>query len=458
MKKKLLLITCLLLVFIPHTGHTLEYSLDDLYRLALERSETIRIAEEDLYISKRQRDRARAVLFPTLSAFGSHTRFTGEKWLSSYLLQPDYNNQWGLRLDQSVSLSGREYTALQMTGKGIKRSRLDLVAIKEDYLYGLATSYYGLLKAKKALEIAGVNVERLTRHRDAAKARLRVGEVTKTALLRAEAELAGAHSDLIKTENSKRLASAVLAKMAGVGNGFDVKEPGFEKDLSIQKEEALDLLRGDCSLTMMDCLKERALSERAEIKATAILKEIAGDEVKYARGAYWPRLSLEGVYLRDENEPKGSLDQNERIYGVLKLEFPFFEGGLRVAEVQQAKARFRQAGQSLSDIGHSIEIEVEDAYLNLQTVSAILDQLKAEVAYALDNYNAVTKQFKYGLTDSIDIIDANTLLVSAERKLSNVQYDYRLAILGLQRATGTMLKRVTARLSLYTGSLSGERP
>ena len=45
-----------------------------------------------------------------------------------------------------------------------------------------------------------MNVGRLTKHRDAASVRLKVGEVTKTALLRAEAELSGAQSEEIKAK------------------------------------------------------------------------------------------------------------------------------------------------------------------------------------------------------------------------------------------------------------------
>ena len=52
-----------------------------------------------------------------------------------------------------------------------------------------------MLRAKKAFEITSPNVERLTKYRDAAAIRLKVGEVTKTTLLRAEAELSGAQSE-----------------------------------------------------------------------------------------------------------------------------------------------------------------------------------------------------------------------------------------------------------------------
>ena len=38
-------------------------------------------------------------------------------------------------------------------------------------------------------------------------------------------------------------------------------------------------------------------------------------------------------------------------------------------------------------------------------------------------------QFKYGMADSIDIIDANTLLVSAQRRISDAQFIYYLSVL-----------------------------
>ncbi len=46
----------------------------------------------------------------------------------------------------------------------------------------VATYYYDVLKAKKALEIAAANVERLTQYRNSAAKKVKVGELTKTSL------------------------------------------------------------------------------------------------------------------------------------------------------------------------------------------------------------------------------------------------------------------------------------
>jgi outer membrane protein len=57
----------------------------------------------------------------------------------------------------------------------------------------------------------------------------------------------------------------------------------------------------------------------------------------------------------------------------------------------------------------------------------------------------VSKQFKHGLANSVDVMDANTLLVTAERELINAKYNYQFAILKLKHATGTLLKTVASQ-------------
>ncbi|MBI4654444.1 MAG: TolC family protein [Nitrospirae bacterium] len=410
-----------------------EYSLSDLYKLALERSETIQIAREELYISEQGKDKAFSAFLPTFSAFGSHIRYSGEKRSSISVLQPDYSNSWGVRLDRSLSLGGQEVISYGISKDSIQKSIYDLNKVKEDYLLSVAAAYYDVLKSKKSLDIAKANVERLTKHRDAAKTRLKIGEVTKTVLLRAEAELSGAQSDLIKAENNLKLAKIILARIVGITENYDVKESQESTDLK-------NIVPADCQLSTIDCLKEKAVSERTELKAIAIEKKIAEDKIKYAKGSYWPTLSVEGVYSRKEDYPSSVSAVGETIYGGLKLDFPFFEGGLRMAEVREARAKQRQTEYRFSDLKNSINIDVEDAYLSVITQSGILTKLETQVNYAMDNYNAVSKQFEYGLANSIDVMDANTLLVTAERELANARYDYQLAILKLKRATGTLLK------------------
>ncbi len=440
MKRMLLILFCLIFI-VPCAAFTEEYSLDDFYNLALKKNETIKIAEEDIYISERDKDMAMAVLIPKLSAFGSHTEYNDGQDGSSSTFQPESSTSWGLRLTQSLSLSGKELKALKIAKEAIVKTGFDLDSVKEKYLLTVASAYYEVLKALKALEIANANVERLTKHRDAAKIRLKVGEITKTVLLRAEAELAGSQSELIKAENNLKLRKTVLARTVGITGAYDIKETAVKENTPPFDKGAAGF-PVDCGLPVVDCLKQTALLERLELKSVEIQRQIAREQIKYTKGSYWPNLSIEGVYSRKEDRPDSASSNKESIYGILRLDFPFYEGGLRVAEVQQSVAKERQAEYRLADLRNSIAVEVEDSYLNLMTVFSVLDKLQAETEYARDNFKAVSKQFEYGLANSIDVMDANTLLVTSERELFNAMYDYQLAVLTLKRATGTLLKTV----------------
>ncbi|NTU41766.1 MAG: TolC family protein [Nitrospirales bacterium] len=405
-----------------------EYSLDDLYRLSLERSERIMAGQEDLFITEKDKERAFSALLPRLTAFGSFTQYSGAReFVPGQVIQPDNSLSWGLRLDQSFSLSARELTAYSISKENIRKGEYDLKAIKEEYLFQVAGLYYDLLRGRKAVEISQANLERLRKHRDAAQIRLKVGEVTKTDLLRAEAQLSGAQSALIRAENSLRLSKALLARTAGIEPDFELKEfPLVEaEDYTLQ------------------ALRETALQERAEIKASELQVRIAGDQISYAKGAYWPTVELQGVYNRSENNPATMFQLKETIFGGLTLNYAFFEGGRRVAEVRQSESRERQARLRIEDLKKSIGVDVENAYLDFQTQKGVLKSLTDQLTYSRDNFNSISRQYELGLANSIDVIDANTLFFTAERELADARYAYQLSQVKLRRTTGTFLKTVS---------------
>lgn len=133
--------------------------------------------------------------------------------------------------------------------------------------------------------------------------------------------------------------------------------------------------------------------------------------------------------------------------GGVRVYFPLFEGGLRAAEVGEAESKKRQTDYAYSDIKKTVTVDVESSYLDFITQKGILKSLEDQWAFAADNYRAVEKQFEFGLAQSIDIMDANTLLVTAERQLIDALYQYQQAVVRLQRSTGTLLASVNGKAS-----------
>lgn len=427
MKPWSILFGFVLMLGLPLSLSAEEYTLDDLYRLALARAEKIKLAEENVTLAALGKEKAMSVLMPRLTAYGNYTRFSEDKYNDQNLLiQPENATQWGLRADQQFSLSLREFTALSYAKQNIAKSRQDLSAAQEDYLFQVAQAYYDCLRAQKGLDIANANLERITKYRDMAAQRLKIGEVTKTVLLRAEGELSGATAEKVRAENIVMLTKTVLARIIGIENAFTLKEaPAAEAGTPVLKE-----------------LQETAFAERADLKSLAHLQTMADQQVRYARGSFWPNLALSGVYQKADQEPESMTLNKESTYGALGLSFPFYEGGLRKAEVAEAKARQRQAHYQYEDLKKTIGMEVEAAYLDLITQQGTLTYLGDQQKFARDNYAAVARQFAVGLASSIDLLDANALLVSAEKQLTQAAYTYQVAILKIKKVTGTLLREI----------------
>ncbi|KJU86143.1 Outer membrane efflux protein [Candidatus Magnetobacterium bavaricum] len=199
-------LTCLLVILmplpLPGADMSHSYSLEELYRHAMQTSETIKISEEEIYIARQQKTKAIAAIIPRVSAFSLYTQYNRDKTVpGGMVMQPSSSISGGLRLDEGLSLGGKELKAIDMAEKSIEKNRYDYDSVTEGYLYGIAGAFYDCLKAKKAIEIAQASIERLTLYRDAAKTRLLAGEITKTSLLRAEAELSTATAEALPPQS-----------------------------------------------------------------------------------------------------------------------------------------------------------------------------------------------------------------------------------------------------------------
>ncbi|MCL0051619.1 TolC family protein, partial [Thermodesulfovibrionales bacterium] len=163
------------------------------------------------------------------------------------------------------------------------------------------------------------------------------------------------------------------------------------------------------------------------------------------KGAYWPTLSMEAVYMRTEENPAHPLFIEESLHVGFRLNFLIFDGGLRRAEIRQTKARQRQAELLREDLRKSINIEVESIYLDLMTQKGILEFLENQVIFAKDNFDLISRKYEFGLATGIDVMDASALLVTSKRQLSEAAYNYELSLVRLKRATGTLLESVEGR-------------
>jgi outer membrane protein len=402
-----------------------QYRLSDLLQRALDRAEQIQQARESVYITRKTKSKALSVLQPSVTAFGDATRYAHKEFYMGNRITPESEVTWGVRMDQSFTLNGKELTALKIAKTDIQRSEYELDATTEGYLFGIAKAFYDVLKAQEAVAISEANVHRLETQVNSVKARLKLEEVAQTELFRTNAELSGAEKDLIVAQNQLRLARAVLSRLVDLPETFELVTP---PDTTIA-DEAVGL----------KTLKRKALDNRAEMQALNLAVQLAADEVKFTRGDYWPSVGLTGMYANSDAKPSEPYEPVESLSIGVNLTFRIYDGGLRRANLEQALARQRQAEQRQRDTARAVGVEVEQAYLNLSTRKSTLTALEEQLRFAQENFKAVERQFKYGLANSVDVVDANTLLTTAERQLADARLSLAFSRLELERATGTFL-------------------
>lgn len=407
---------------------TTHYTLNDLCRAANDTAEKIRIAENDVEIARQEKQRAKSVLIPRATTFGSYTRYK-----DTGIFSPDTASA-GIRLNQSFTLNGRELIAYDVAKKGIETNAFTLEAIRAGYLLEVALSYFEALEAKRMLEIAQADVERLETHKQAVEEKLRVGSVTRTDLFRAEAELSRARTDREMALNGVIQTRAGLVRITGIDEEFSISET------DIQNLEKMELT--------LEEIQAQALENRFEIKAAQKNLEIAGQTIRYEKGEYWPQLSLETGYRKSDVSYGTSLmgmdigDDNEDVYAMAELQFTLFDGGLRSAQIRQAQARKNQADERLNQARNDIVLETRVAFSEYETARKALLNLADELKSAQENFHAVEMQYRYGMADIVDMMDANTLLVQSERRISNARYALFQTIFKLLYTKGALPSHV----------------
>ncbi len=426
-KQSVVVIGVLGMLLLACPGFALEadvptYGLEDLYGLALERSEEIRIAKNLHLIALQDEKRAFSVLLPTLSAFGDYIHYS-----EGGAIAPEYGYEYGVKLKQQFTLNGRELIALRAARDTIQQRAYDMDAVIENFLFRVASAYYDVMNLKKRVDIARANVGRLEEHKQAVIKKRSLEEVPATDLLRTEAELSGAMAERINTENMLIYARSSLSRMLDLPGDYELLPAG-----------------GNGAITVVDPLEtllDVAMKHRTDIQSLNMAVRLADASIDITKSEYWPVLSFEAGYKVQETEPS-YLAQDDTLYGAAGISMVLFDWGFRKGAISQEKAARQNVELRLATLKKQVALEVEQAYLAIRAARQNILALKDKVAFSRANFEAVSLMFTLGQADSLDVMDANTLLQNSARELAEAEYHFELSRISLQRAQGVFRKAV----------------
>lgn len=398
-------------------------TLEEAYRLALENHEDLSIARENINQARTDLTKSVARILPNITAEGSYTRFSGAKTSGNFVIQPDSSTAAELRLTQPLYSGGREWAVQRQAKLQIQSETKGLEGAAESVMLETGRAYYGVLKAQKDVEIKRAALKRAEERLEVAGARFTVGEVTKSAVLRAQAELAGAEAELLRSLNNLDNSRVLLARLTGIEGPFSLVEPAPQGPVALVPESLI----------------ERALDERSDYTRLLLQEKAASESIQIAKAGFKPSLKLEGLYSWRDQDPQTTFFQKESASGTLRLTYPIFEGFLRKAELTDARSEFREAELVRLGLKRDISVQVNEAVNNVKAIDSLIESFRRQLAFAEEDYSMVFEQFKFGVATTLDVIDADTVLVSAETSLASATYDLEIAKLNLKFVTGTLV-------------------
>jgi outer membrane protein TolC len=105
-------------------------------------------------------------------------------------------------------------------------------------------------------------------------------------------------------------------------------------------------------------------------------------------------------------------------------------------DIEQTDAELAQRKAEAEDLKSEIESEVRNAYLDLQTATSQVDLSQRNLQVSRETLTLTRQRFEAGVTDSVEVVQAEQTVASAELDYINSVFAHNVAKLSLARAIG----------------------
>lgn len=314
--------------------------------------------------------------------------------------------------------------------ESIERERSSVAQLQSaKYSYKNARELIVLVVASTYLRVIAdeSQVESATAQRDTAKVLLdqttdqhKAGLAAAVDVLRSDVELQAREQKLIVARNALAKQKLVLGRAIGLptGQAFEITTKVDYRPLTTSTlEEAL----------------QQAYASRPDYQSLSEQVRSAELQKKAAAAERYPTLSAVADYGATGTNPASS---HGTVNAAAVLRIPLFEGGKIHGDNLVAEAGLTRARQQLEDLRAGIDQQVRDAFLDLQDTAQEVSVEKHAVQLATETLQQSRDRFASGVTDNIEVVQAQESLADANDAYIASLYSYNVAKISLARATG----------------------
>jgi len=331
---------------------------------------------------------------------------------------------FGVTIDQSLFRGFRTINSIKAARASVRASRETLRNVEQDTLFNAASAYADVVQAQRLVSLRRSNITFLNEQVRSSRARLDVGEGTRTDLAQSQAQLALAQAQLAAARASLESAQAVYREVVG-------KSPSRLRDPAVPTR----LLPSTLDNAILS-----AAVEHPSVKATQHLLDAAAFNVKTAEGQLLPELSVRGRAQQRYNSNTTG-DRTANATATVNLSVPLYQGGRVASEVREGKQTVGQRRIEIDQARDAVRRAVVSAYAQYTSAEASITANEAQVSASRLALEGVTEERNVGQRTQLDVLEAQSALLNAQIALNQARRDRVVAAYGLISATGRLNSR-----------------
>jgi len=310
-----------------------------------------------------------------------------------------------------IYAGGRNIAERNAAISATRAARHEQAALRNTLEFEVVRAFYTISKTRQFIRSVEASVHSHETNLVIARRRLDAGTLLKSDALDFEVRLAQAREDLVAARNANLIAERVLRNLLGL--------------------EAMEEFVVADAVPNID-VPSNSSGERPELLALRERREAAVAKVRGAKSGYKPRVSAFGNIDYDYG-PKTRGDGRSYAAGVL-AQWDLWDGFSTRSKISEAEATLNALGEEERKVKLAIDLEIEEAKLNLVAAGERLSTTEKAVLLAGESLMLTINRFEQGSALPTQVIDAESALLTARVRHAQAQSDRRISIAALRKA------------------------
>jgi outer membrane protein TolC len=304
--------------------------------------------------------------------------------------------------------------------ESVKAAQYTYKDAREMVVLAVGNAYLQYIAAAARVETAEAQVKSAQSLYDKAADQQKAGLSPAIDALRSRVELQTRQQQLIVARNELAKQKLTVARIIGVPLG---QEFVLTETAPFQALTALPL----------EVYLQRAYAARADYQAGLAQVRAAEFSKRAAFAGHYPSVDL-GANLGDIGVNPAQSNGTWQVTGGINI--PIFAGNKTHSEVLKADAELKQARSQLGDLRGRIDYEVRTALLDLNAAADQVDVARSSVDLAEQALTQSQDRFTAGVTDSLEVVQAQEALAGAHESYIQSLYAHNLSKVELAHAIG----------------------